>query len=62
MLKVFKDILITPPAEEIASKTLEDYKRQLLKHQSEAEFNHKMVEFYQVAISRLTKYVAETKS
>ena len=51
--RIFK----TPDAVTLASRDLEEAKRQLLVTQAQAEHSAKMVEYYQGMISRLSNYV-----
>ena len=47
----------TPDAVTLASRDLEEAKRQLLVTQAQAEHSAKMVEYYQGMVSRLSNYV-----
>ena len=47
----------TPDAVTLASRDLEEAKRQLLVTQSAAEHSAKMVEYYQGVVNRLSNYV-----
>ena len=47
----------TPDAVTLASRDLEEAKRQLLVTQSAAEHSAKMVEYYQGVVKRLSNYV-----
>ena len=47
----------TPAAITLASRDLEEAKRQLLVTQAQAEHSAKMVEYYQGMVSRLSNYV-----
>ena len=47
----------TPDAVTLASRDLEEAKRQLLVAQAQAEHSAKMVEYYQGMVSRLSNYV-----
>ena len=47
----------TPDAVTLASRDLEEAKRQLLVTQAQAEHSAKMVEYYQGVVSRLSNYV-----
>ena len=47
----------TPDAVTLASRDLEEAKRQLLVTQSQAEHSVKMVEYYQGVVTRLSQYV-----
>ena len=51
--RIFK----TPDAITLASRDLEEAKRQLLVTQAQAEHSAKMVEYYQGMVSRLSNYV-----
>lgn len=51
--RIFK----TPDAVTLASRDLEEAKRQLLVTQAQAEHSAKMVEYYQGVVTRLSKYV-----
>lgn len=51
--RIFK----TPDAITLASRDLEEAKRQLLVTQAQAEHATKMVEYYQGVVSRLSNYV-----
>lgn len=51
--RIFK----TPDALTLASRDLEEAKRQLLVTQAQAEHATKMVEYYQGVVSRLSNYV-----
>ena len=52
----------TPDATTLASRDLEEAKRQLLATQAAAEHSAKMVEYYQGVVIRLSNYVqAEAK-
>ncbi len=53
LLRLFK----TPDATSLASRDLEEAKRQLLVTQSQAEHSAKMVEYYQGVVTRLSNYV-----
>jgi len=52
-LRIFK----TPDATTLASRDLEEAKRQLLVTQAQAEHSAKMVEYYQGVVLRLSNYV-----
>ena len=47
----------TPDAVTLASRDLEEAKRQLLVTQAQAEHSAKMVEYYQGVVNRLSNYV-----
>lgn len=47
----------TPDAVTLASRDLEEAKRQLLVTQAQAEHSVKMVEYYQGVVTRLSQYV-----
>lgn len=51
--RIFK----TPDAITLASRDLEEAKRQLLVTQAQAEHATKMVEYYQGVVTRLSNYV-----
>ena len=51
--RIFK----TPDAVTLASRDLEEAKRQLLVTQAQAEHSTKMVEYYQGVVTRLSNYV-----
>lgn len=53
VLRIFK----TPDATTLASRDLEEAKRQLLVTQAQAEHSAKMVEYYQGVVLRLSNYV-----
>lgn len=53
----FTQIFKTPDATTLASRDLEEAKRQLLVTQSQAEHAAKMVEYYQGVVARLSNYV-----
>ena len=53
LAQIFK----TPSAVSLASRDLEEAKRQLLVTQALAEHSTKMVEYYQGVVSRLSNYV-----
>jgi hypothetical protein len=58
LMQIFK----TPDATTLASRDLEEAKRQLLATQAAAEHSAKMVEYYQGVVNRLSNYVqAEAK-
>ena len=52
----------TPDAVTLASRDLEEAKRQLLVTQAQAEHSTKMVEYYQGVVNRLSKYVQSEMS
>lgn len=52
-----KRIFKTPDAVTLASRDLEEAKRQLLVTQAQAEHATKMVEYYQGVVTRLSNYV-----
>ena len=53
IIRIFK----TPDAITLASRDLEEAKRQLLVTQAQAEHATKMVEYYQGVVTRLSNYV-----
>lgn len=53
IIRLFK----TPDAVTLASRDLEEAKRQLLATQAQAEHATKMVEYYQGVVNRLSNYV-----
>ena len=53
----FKQVFKVPSALSIASRELEDAKRDLLAYQANAEHAAKMVEYYQNLVSRLSEYI-----
>lgn len=53
LTRIFK----TPDATTLASRDLEEAKRQLLVTQAQAEHSTKMVEYYQGVVNRLSAYV-----
>ena len=53
----FSRLFKTPDAVTLASRDLEEAKRQLLATQAQAEHSAKMVEYYQGVVNRLSNYV-----
>lgn len=49
-----------PAAQQIAARSLEEYQRQLLKHQDEAAYHTKMVEMCLDGIHRLASFKPTT--
>lgn len=52
-----KNIYVTPSAEVIALRELEDSKRKLLEAQSGREYADSMCKYYEAKIKRLTVYL-----
>lgn len=54
---MLKTLFEKPSALTLARQSLEDAQRQLLQHQSQAEYHASMVRFYDQAIRRLQAYI-----
>ena len=53
----FKNIYMTPSAEQMALRELEESKRRLLDAQSSREYADSMCKYYEAKIKRLTIYL-----
>lgn len=54
-----KQLFKTPTALEIATRNLEDAKRELLAFHASSEHSTKMVEYYSGVVTRLSNYIKE---
>ena len=54
---MFKQVFKVPSALSIASRELEETKRNLLAVQATAEHSAKMVEYYEGVVTRLSNYI-----
>jgi len=65
MKKILRDLytamLGKPTAQAYALNELAEAQRQLLVHQTAAEYNTSMVAFYETNVARLTAYTEESK-
>ena len=59
-LKLF-DIFRTPSARTLAQRQLEDAERNLLASKSQAEYAHKMAEYYEGMVIRLSAELQKTQ-
>lgn len=57
MFQFYKEMVKKPTPKEMATKDLEEARRQILVHQAASKYHTKMTEYYQDTITRLMNHL-----